>query len=67
MVAAAMLLWLGLVGAQPPARWIVVPRLQAHLTAGDIGLVINTADPYSVAVGAYYRAWPAAFDVAGQS
>ena len=55
MVAAAMLLWLGLVGAQPAARWIAVPRLQGHFTAGDIGLVINTADPYSVAVGEYYQ------------
>lgn len=32
-----------------------VPRVQTHLTASDIGLVINTADPYSVAVGEYYQ------------
>ena len=32
-----------------------MPRLHGHLTASDIGLVINTADPYSVAVGAYYQ------------
>ena len=31
--------------AQPPAK---------RLTAQDLGLVINTADPYSVAVGEYY-------------
>jgi uncharacterized protein (TIGR03790 family) len=55
IVAAALLLWLGLPGAQPVARWIAVPRVQGHLTASDIGLVINTADPYSVAVGAYYQ------------
>ena len=40
----------------PSARWIRVPRIQGHLTAADLGLVINTADPYSVAVGAYYIA-----------
>jgi uncharacterized protein (TIGR03790 family) len=41
--------------AQPPgARWIAVPRAMGRLTARDIGLVINTADPYSVEVGAYY-------------
>ena len=32
-----------------------MPRLHGHLTASDIGLVINTADSYSVAVGAYYQ------------
>lgn len=40
--------------AKPPARWVAVPRVRAHLVAADVGLVINTADPYSVAVGAYY-------------
>ena len=42
--------------AAPPAerRWVQVPRLKGRLTARDIGLVINTADPYSVAVGEYY-------------
>ena len=38
----------------PAARWIAVPRLAGRLTAKDLGLVINTADPYSVAVGEYY-------------
>jgi uncharacterized protein (TIGR03790 family) len=41
--------------AAPPApRWMSVPRLVGRLDAGDIGLVINTADPYSVEVGEYY-------------
>ncbi len=34
--------------------WNQVPRIAGRLTASDIGLVINTEDPYSVAVGAYY-------------
>ncbi len=38
----------------PARRWIVVPRVGAKLTAADLGVVINTADPYSVAVGEYY-------------
>ncbi len=33
-----------------------IPRLAGRLTAADIGLVINTADPYSVAVGRHYIA-----------
>jgi uncharacterized protein (TIGR03790 family) len=32
-----------------------MPRLGGRLTARDIGLVINMVDPYSVAVGEYYR------------
>lgn len=32
-----------------------VPRVIGRLHAGDLGLVINTADPYSVEVGEYYR------------
>lgn len=31
-----------------------VPRVQGRLRAADIGLVVNAADPYSVAVGEYY-------------
>lgn len=38
----------------PARRWMVVPRVAAKLTAADLGVVINTADPYSVAVGEYY-------------
>ncbi len=35
-------------------RWFNVPRVQGRLTAADLGLVINTEDPYSVRVGEYY-------------
>ncbi len=35
-------------------RWMNVPNVAEHLRAPDIGLVINTADPYSVAVGEHY-------------
>jgi uncharacterized protein (TIGR03790 family) len=41
--------------AQRP-RWMPVPKVMGRLTARDIGLVINTADPYSVEVGAFYAA-----------
>ena len=64
----SVLLWLALVLAplaamaqsasspvlRPPPISVAVPRLSGRLHAADIGLVINTADPYSVAVGAYY-------------
>ena len=41
--------------APPPAvRWGPVPRLAGRITAKDVGLVINSADPYSVEVGEYY-------------
>ena len=33
-----------------------VPRIAGRLTAAEVGLVINTADPYSVEVGEYYAA-----------
>lgn len=40
----------------PPgeARWARAPRLYGRITANELGLVINTADPYSVSVGEYY-------------
>lgn len=38
----------------PPRQWIAVPRVFGRLRAADLGLVINTADPYSVEVGEYY-------------
>ena len=39
----------------PPApKWLVVPKVTGRLTARDIGLVINSADPYSVEVGEFY-------------
>lgn len=40
--------------APPAPAWLRVPRLQGRLTAADLGLLINMADPYSVAVGEYY-------------
>jgi uncharacterized protein (TIGR03790 family) len=36
--------------------WLNVPRTVGRLTAADIGVVINTADPYSVEVGEFYIA-----------
>jgi uncharacterized protein (TIGR03790 family) len=44
--------------APPPAArtWAQVPRITGRLNASDIGVVINRADPYSVAVGAHYVA-----------
>ncbi len=42
-------------GSDPvAARGFVAPRSRGRLTAKDIGLVINAADPYSVEVGAFY-------------
>jgi uncharacterized protein (TIGR03790 family) len=42
--------------APQPRPWLPIPRLGGRLSAADIGLVINTADPYSVAVGRHYIA-----------
>lgn len=36
------------------AAWISVPRVTGRLTSTHLGLVINTADPYSVEVGEFY-------------
>ena len=44
----------GASAAQAAALGLAVPRLAGRLQAADLGLVINTADPYSVAVGEYY-------------
>ncbi|MDB6001574.1 MAG: hypothetical protein JWP52_3273 [Rhizobacter sp.] len=41
-------------GEAPPKAWTAAPRDLGRLTNHDIGLVINTLDPYSVAVGDYY-------------
>lgn len=43
-------------GPAEPARpqWLRAQRLHGRITAATLGLVINEADPYSVAVGAYY-------------
>jgi uncharacterized protein (TIGR03790 family) len=38
----------------PVLASVVVPRIQGRITAAELGLVINTADPYSVSVGEYY-------------
>jgi uncharacterized protein (TIGR03790 family) len=39
---------------KPEKRWMSVPRVVGHLTAKDLGVVINEDDPYSVKVGEYY-------------
>ncbi|XHS78222.1 TIGR03790 family protein [Burkholderiaceae bacterium UC74_6] len=39
----------------PPAPVLRMQRLQGHITAQTLGLVINLDDPYSVAVGEYYQ------------
>lgn len=44
--------------ASPPVeaehRWAAIPRVFGRLKASDVGVVINTDDPYSVQVGEYY-------------
>jgi uncharacterized protein (TIGR03790 family) len=35
-------------------HWIQIPRAASRITSKELGLVINTADPYSVEVGEYY-------------
>ena len=54
--AAASAAALGSAGAahEPRQIQIVVPRSVGRLRTADIGLVINTRDPYSVEVGSYY-------------
>lgn len=56
---AALLAGLMLVAtaqAQSPTspQWLRVPPTAGRLTAADIAVVINTADPYSMAVGEHY-------------
>lgn len=41
-------------GGVAEARWVRAPRLYGRITAQELGLVINTADPYSVTIGEYY-------------
>ena len=41
--------------APPRAVSVATPRISERLTARAIGLVINTNDPYSIAVGDFYR------------
>jgi len=38
-----------------PTPGLQVPRLTGRLRAADLGLVVNLADPYSVAVGLHYQ------------
>src|SRR4051794_9250162 len=40
--------------AATSAHWLQVPRVNGRITAKDLGLVINTADPYSVEIGEFY-------------
>jgi uncharacterized protein (TIGR03790 family) len=40
--------------SSPPQAWIQVPRSIGRITAAELGVVINMADPYSVEVGEYY-------------
>ena len=40
----------------PVRKGMAVPSIKSHLVAADMGLIINTEDPYSVAVGEYYAA-----------
>jgi uncharacterized protein (TIGR03790 family) len=35
-------------------KWMDAPHVSGRLTAKDLGVVINTEDPYSVKVGEYY-------------
>jgi uncharacterized protein (TIGR03790 family) len=42
--------------AAPRQKVFAAPRLAGRLTAKEVGLVINTNDPYSVEVGAFYKA-----------
>jgi uncharacterized protein (TIGR03790 family) len=54
VAAAAATAASGAAAALPAPTWLRVPRLQGRLTAAELGLLINTADPYSVAVGEIY-------------
>ncbi len=40
--------------AASAVRWTAVPRVAGRITSRELGLVINTADPYSVEVGEHY-------------
>jgi len=62
-ISCAVLALLGSVPAQAQRlaasaasapSWATVPPFAGRLTAAQIGLVINTADPYSVQVGEHY-------------
>jgi uncharacterized protein (TIGR03790 family) len=38
----------------PSRTWVGVPRTVGRISSAELGLVINTADPYSVEVGEFY-------------
>jgi uncharacterized protein (TIGR03790 family) len=40
--------------ASRPPQWLQIPRADGRLTSQQLGLVINSADPYSVEVGEFY-------------
>ena len=40
--------------ASRPRAWVSVPPLRDRLRVADLGLLINTGDPYSIAVGDHY-------------
>lgn len=40
--------------ATPVASWVAVPKVSGRITARELGLVINTVDPASLAVGEAY-------------
>ncbi len=42
------------VAAPVGPKWIPIPRAAGRITRKQLGLVINTADPYSVEVGEFY-------------
>ncbi|MES3015452.1 MAG: TIGR03790 family protein, partial [Pseudomonadota bacterium] len=42
------------VAASGGPKWVPVPRADGRITRQQLGLVINTADPYSVEVGEFY-------------
>ena len=42
------------VSAPASPSWLRLPRAHGRLKATELGLLINVADPYSVAVGEYY-------------
>lgn len=62
LLLVLVLAWAGLAGAAEAlstdtvaaSRWMRMPKLYGRITAKELGLVINTADPYSVAVGEHY-------------
>ncbi len=42
------------VAASGEPKWVAIPRAEGRITRKQLGLVINTADPYSVEVGEFY-------------